>query len=83
MNSVYVVVENGKPYAIAYTAFDSAVASVKDKHKQTIEEQIREADGGLICSDLDVSENKITGITYLYVEKGIHIYIHKLPILSF
>jgi hypothetical protein len=83
MNSVYVVVENGEPYKIAYTSFDSAVAAAKEKHKQTIEEQIREADGGSICSDLDVPENKLTGNTYLYVEKGIHIYIHKLPILSF
>ena len=83
MNSVYIVVENGKPYVIAYTTFESAASAAKKKHKETIEEQMREADGGLVCSDLDIPENKITGITYLYVEKGIHIYIHKLPILSF
>ena len=83
MNNIYVVIENGEPYTIAYTSFESAVAAAKEKHKHTMEEQLREADGGLVCSDLDTPENKLTGKTYLYVEKGIHIYIHKLPILSF
>ena len=83
MNSVYIVVENGKPYNVAFTTFDSATAAVKEKHRDTYLEQLREADGGSICTELDVPENKLTGKTYLYVEKGIHIYIHKLPILSF
>ena len=80
---VYVVVENGIPYPIAYTSFACAAAAAKEKHKETVEEQMREADGGTICSELDVPENTLTGKTYLYVEKGIHIYIHKLPIMSF
>ena len=83
MNSVYIVVENGEPYNIAFTTFDSAAAVVKEKHKDTFTEQIKEANGGSICTELDVPENKLSGKTYLYVEKGIHIYIHKLPILSF
>jgi hypothetical protein len=83
MNAIYIVVENGQPYNIAFTTFDSAVAAVKEKHKDTYMEQIREADGGSICTELDVPENKLTGSTYLYVEKEIHIYIRKLPILSF
>ena len=81
MNAVYIVVENGVPYPIAYASFAQAAASAKEIHKETLEEQIREAGGGSICTDLDVPENKLTGKTYLYVEKGIHIYIHKLPIL--
>jgi hypothetical protein len=83
MNAIYIVVENGQPYNIAFTTFDSAAASVKEKHRDTYLEQLIEADGGSICTELDVPENKLTGKTYLYVEKGIHIYIHKLPILSF
>jgi hypothetical protein len=83
MNAIYIVVENGQPYNIAFTTFDSAAAAVKEKHKDEYMEQLREANGGSICTELDVPENKLTGKTYLYVEKEIHIYIHKLPILSF
>ena len=56
---------------------------VKEKHKEEVESQFLEAGGWPICSDLDVPEDKVTGKTYLYVEKEIHIYIHKLPVLSF
>jgi hypothetical protein len=83
MSSVYVVIENGEPYKVAYTSFDSALAAVKEKHKETLLEQLIEADGGSMCSEVDVSENKLTGKTYAYIEKEIHIYIHKLPVLSF
>lgn len=80
MNAVYVVIENGDPYLVAYETFESAVAVVKANYKETIDEQLREADGYDICSDLNVPEDKVTGKTYLYVEKGIHIYIYKLPV---
>ena len=83
MGSVYIVVENGEPYKVAYATFESASAAVKEKHKEEVEAQLLEAGGGPICTDLDVPENKVTGKTYLYVEKEIHIYIHKLPLLSF
>jgi hypothetical protein len=78
MSSVYVVIENGEPYKNVYTSFDSAVASVKEKHAEDIAEQIRE-NGYPICSEIDVPE-EVTGITYLYIEKGINIYIYKLTI---
>lgn len=83
MNAVYVVVENGQPYKVAYASFESAAAAVKEKHKEEVEAQLLELGGGPICSDIDVPEDKVTGKTYLYVEKEIHIYIHKLPVLSF
>ena len=79
MNAVYVIIENGEPYNIVYLTFESAVAVVKAKHKETIDEQLKEADGFPICSDLDVPENKV-GKTELYVEKGINIIIYKLPL---
>jgi len=80
--NVYVIIENGDPYSHVYQTFESAVAVVKARHKETIEEQVREA-GSDICSDLDAPEDTVTGKTYLYVEKGIHIYIYKLPFLGF
>jgi len=83
MNAVYVVVENGQPYKVAYASFESAAAAVKEKHKEEVEAQMLELGGGPICSDLDAPEDKVTGKTYLYVEKEIHIYIYKLPVLSF
>jgi hypothetical protein len=84
MNAVYVIIENGDPYNVVYQTFESAVAVVKAKHKETIDEQLKEADGQYdICSDLDTPEDKITGKTYLYVEKEIYIYIYKLPVLAF
>jgi hypothetical protein len=84
MNAFYVIIENEEPYPIAYGSFESAVAVVKTKHKETIDAQLREANGEYeICSELDVPENKITGKTELYVEKGIHIHIYKLPVLAF
>jgi hypothetical protein len=80
MSSVYVVIENGKPYENVYTSFASAAVAVKEKYAEMIAEQIREMNGYPICSEIDVPEDILTGTTYLYVEKGIHIYIYKLPI---
>lgn len=74
MFSVYVVIENGEPYENVYTSFGSAAAAVKEKYTDQISNDYPN------CSEIDVSEDKLTGNTYLYVEKGIHIYIYKLPI---
>ena len=82
MPSVYVVIENGEPYTNVYTSFASAAAAVKEKYAEEIAEQVRESEGYLICSDIDVPEDIVTGKTYLYVEKGIHIYIYTLPITA-
>ena len=76
---VYVVIENGDPYENVYLSFASAVAKVKEKYQKTIDEQINEQGGGPICSEIDTLEDTLTDKTYLYVEKGIHIYIYKLP----
>jgi hypothetical protein len=80
MSSFYVVIENGEPYENVYTSFNSAVVAVKEKHAEEVAEQIRVSNGYPICSEIDVQENILTGKTYLYVEKEIHIYIYKLPI---
>lgn len=82
MTSVYVVIENGDPYTAVYVSFASAAAAVKEKHAEEIDAQVREAEGGPVCSDVDVAENVLAGKTYLYIEKGIHIYIYKLSIIA-
>ena len=82
MNSVYVVVENGVPYAAAYVSFELAVLAVKAVHAEEINRQLEDAHGEPICSELDVPENTLTGITHLYVEKGINIEVHKLQVLE-
>jgi hypothetical protein len=79
--SMYVVIENGDPYPCIYTSYESAAAAAQEKYKEVIEEEIKEADGHPICSEIDVPEDT-SGKTYLYVEKGIHIYIYKLEVLS-
>jgi hypothetical protein len=76
MFSVYVVIENGELYKHVYTSFDSAAAAVKEKYAEQI------SNGYPNCSEIDVPEDILTGNTYLYVEKGIHIYIYKLPIVG-
>ena len=80
MSSVYVVIENGEPYENVYTSFASASEAVREKHAEEIAEQIEDSNDYPICSEIDVPEDILTGKTYLYVEKGIHIYIYKLPI---
>jgi len=79
MSSVYVVIENGKPYENVYTSYASAASAVKEKYAEEVAEQRRQSYGYPICSEVDVPE-AVTGTTYLYVEKEIHIYIYKLPI---
>jgi hypothetical protein len=78
---MYVVIENGDPYPNIYTSFESAAAVAQEKYKEVIQEQIREAEGYPICSEVNVPEDT-SGTTYLYVEKGIHIYIYKLKVAS-
>lgn len=80
-NTMYVVIENGDPYESLYTTYAAAVAAVKERYQATIDEQLAEMDGGPICSEIDLPENE-SGKTYLYVEKGINIYVYRLPIVG-
>ena len=81
MDFIYVVIENGDPYPVAYKTYDQAVESVKIKHKETLDEDLKYSEEfGESCHEVDVPEAK-KGPSRLYIEKGIHIEIHKLPIL--
>ena len=79
---IYVVIENGDPYPVAYMNYTAAVDAVKLKHKEAIEEELKwmaENDGDIGCNEVDVPEAK-EGPSKLYIEKGIHIYIYCLPV---
>ena len=80
MQSIYVVVENGDPYPVAYITYNEAVDAVKLKHKETLDEDLKYFEEyGESCHEVDVPESR-DGPSYLYIEKGISIYIYKLPI---
>jgi hypothetical protein len=83
MDHVYIVVENGDPYPVAYKTFFDATNAIREKYKEEIELEQRwcEENAGLHgCNDVDGPEN-LNGTTYYYIEKGIHIYICKLPVV--
>jgi len=79
MSFVYIVIENsddappgGGVFPTTYRTFEEAKASAIRKYQDEIDRQSAR-------KDVDVPESK-TGFTSLYIEKGIHIYIHKLPV---
>jgi len=79
MNVVYVVTEP-EVNPVVYATFAQAKASVLEKYREELEEEEEEADGWPIASRVNVPESA-TGVTHLYIEKGINIYIYRLPIL--
>ena len=82
MNPIYVVIENGECYPKAYITYNDAVKAVKEKHVTYIEERIKELayleDIESMLAEINVIEDKEKGISLLYIEKGINIFIHKL-----
>jgi hypothetical protein len=77
----YIVVENGDPYPNIFTTYEKAVAAVLEKNKEIIaENKAMEQEPGDTCDELDTKEN-VKGEMYLYIEKGIHIYIYRLPVV--
>ena len=80
---IYTVVENGDAYPFAFTTYKQAVNEVKRKHKETLDEDERsnEKERMQSCNEIDVPEAK-ERITRLYIEKGIHIEIHRLPVIT-
>ncbi len=72
MEFVYIVVESGTPYSRAFSSYAAAVAAVKENHAEILAEENE-------CNSVDEPEGEI--YTYLYIEKGIHIYIYRLPVM--
>jgi len=79
MEKVYVVLENGELNPNLYLTYDAACAAALHNHAELLEEERAECAewGGIMASQVDVEENKETGTTSLYVEKGIHITIQR------
>ena len=80
----YVIIENGELYPNPYSTYSGAVAAVKEKHKDYLEEQIKEL-GALdmiesVLADINVAENTHSGVSRLYIEKGINILIQKMTL---
>jgi len=84
MEFIYIIVENGEPYLTTFKNYKFAVQAVKEKHKEYLEERIKELHYldsiESVLADINVEENTEKNKTYLYIEKGIHIYIYRLPI---
>jgi len=71
MEFVYIVVESGTPYSRAFSSYNAAVTAVKENHAEELAEPNE-------CNSVDEPEGE--NYTYLYIEKGIHIYIYRLPV---
>jgi len=84
MEYIYIIVENGEPYPVSYKSYKLAIEAVKKKHKEYLEEQIKELYYldmiESVLADINVPENTEKNMTRLYIEKGINIEIHRLPI---
>ena len=83
---VYIVIENsddeppgGGVFPTTYRTFEEAKAAAIGKYQDEIDRQTEELGDNSARKEVDVPESK-TGFTSLYIEKGIHIYIHKLPV---
>lgn len=83
MEHVYIVVENGEAYPAAYKMYKQAVSAAKLKNAELLNENRADADlhGYEPIDEMDVEESA-TGTTQLYIEKGINILIHKLPVVG-
>jgi hypothetical protein len=87
MSFVYVVIENsddmpegGGIFPTTYATFEAAKGAAIAKYQDELDRQREEIGPNYpLASEVDVPESK-TGFTTLYVEKGINLYIHKLPV---
>lgn len=76
MDFVYVVIETDA-HPVVFARFADAKASVLERYRERLQEE--EAEPWPMASDVGAEESS-TGVTYLYIEKGINIYIYKLCI---
>jgi hypothetical protein len=78
----YIVVENGEAYPEAYKTYAAAVAAVKEKNREALEDQINEVRRLEDVESILAEVNRPEGIkqTHLYVEKGINIIIYKMTV---
>ena len=78
-NNIYIVFENNSgcrqigPFPDAFATFAAAKAAIYKKYKKYLDEEFE------CASDYDISEDP-SGESYFYIEKGIHIYIHRFAL---
>ena len=84
MPFIYIVIENsddepsgGGLIPRTFHTFEEARTHAIAKYTEELNRQREECGDYEIASEVDVPESE-TGLTTLYIEKGIHIYIHKL-----
>jgi hypothetical protein len=81
--NIYVVVENGELYPNIYSSYDSARKAVTTKYAAELRAEWEEGqelnDPDYNMASVIVDENE-TGITELYIEKGIHVIIQRYSI---
>lgn len=85
INYVYIVSEAHQYYEIypvLYNTYEEAYQAAIEKYKEQLDEERAEfaEDGLAMASQVDVAENKETGKTYLYIEKGIYITIYRFKV---
>ena len=85
INYVYIVSEAHQYYEIypvLYNTYEEAYQAAIEKYKEQLDEERAEfaEDGLAMASQVDVAENKETGKTYLYIEKGIYITIYRFKL---
>ena len=79
ITKMYIVIECGEPYPVAYATYEEATKAVVERHIEQLKVEWADlAEGGSMVSDVDIPENVETGKTMLYVEKGYNIYIHRV-----
>jgi len=86
MSFIYVVLENsdqeppgGGLYPNAFKTFEEAKAFAIGKFQDELDRQMEEIGDNSVMEYVDVPES-VTGITNMYIEKGIYIYIHKISV---
>ena len=83
MASVYVVVENGELYPVLDSTYDAARKAVTTKYAAELRDEWEEVkemnDPDYQMVSVIVDEND-TGITQLYIEKGIHVIIQRYSV---
>ena len=85
MASVYVIIENGTPYANTYHTYAAAVRVANEKHSEELNRQIAASpeDKDEILANMNPKEGA-GGETELFMEfqKDIRIIIHRLPVVA-
>ena len=84
MTFVYIVIENsdeepsgGGLFPTMFSTFEKARNAIIEKYKEDLYKERDEVGENDMASNVFVVQEAESGFTTLYIEKGIHFYIHK------